>query len=85
MLDAMGLEHPGRGEADRHQRRLGVLGQRQGLGRAVPDEARQLLAEGVIDLGENGAGFRIGVGERLAHADGLAPLSRKGQSRRHRA
>ena len=38
-IDSPRLEHAERGEADRHQGRLGVLGQRQGLGRSLPDHA----------------------------------------------
>ena len=41
----LGLEHAHRRQRHRHQRRLGVRGQRQRLGRALPDQPRELFAE----------------------------------------
>ncbi len=61
----------------RHQRRLRVLGQRQGLRRPLPDDVGQLLAERLVDLVEHRARFRKGLGKRLAHADRLAALAGK--------
>ena len=46
-------------EADRHQRRLGVLGEGQRLDRALEDDRRQLLAEGGVHLIEDGARLRV--------------------------
>ncbi len=43
----------------------------------------KLLAERFIHFGENGAGRGRGISERLAHADGLAALSRKNESKAH--
>ena len=67
----LALQHPQGGDRDRHQGRLGVFGELQGFGRAVPDGRRQLLAQRRIDLVEYGARGRKGLGERLAHADSL--------------
>ena len=56
-------------------RRLGVLGQVEGLGRAVPGERADRLAEGGIGGGEDGCGGGRPLGEGTAHADGLGTLS----------
>ena len=58
---------------DRHQRRLGILGELQGLRRTVPDDRGQLFAERGIHLVEHRPGGRKGLRQRLAHADGLDP------------
>ena len=44
--------------------------------------ADELLAERGIDLLEHRARRREGLGQRLAHADGLAALARKHECRR---
>ena len=51
----LGFEHADDGEADRHQGRLGVLGERQLGLRPLPHELRKLLAERIIDFLENRA------------------------------
>ena len=79
----LGLERAKRRHARRHQRRLGVGGQRQfGLG-ALEHELRQVLRERRIDPVEHLARGRKRFGERLAHADRLRPLTRKHQGRLH--
>ena len=80
----LGLQHPQGGERDRHQGRLGIFGELQGLGRAVPDDGGQLLAERRIDLVENRARRRKGLRQGLAHADRLGTLPRKCECCRHR-
>ncbi len=47
------LQHAHGGERDRHQRRLGVLGERERLGRAFEDDGAQLVAERLVDLVED--------------------------------
>ncbi len=47
------LQHAHGRERDRHQRRLGVLGERQRLGRPFADDGAELLAERGIDLVEH--------------------------------
>ena len=48
-----------------------------------PDDRGQLLAERGIDLVEHRARRRERIGQRLAHADGLAALPWKYECRRH--
>ena len=50
------FEHAHGGERDRHQGRLRVLGQREPVGRAVPHDGGELLAQRFIDFGEHIAG-----------------------------
>ena len=71
------LKHAHGGERDRHQRGLRILGQRQPVGRAVPHDGGELLAQRFIDFVEHVAGGGKIVRKRLAHADGLAALARK--------
>ena len=73
----LGLQHPQGRERYRHQRRLGIFGQLQGLARTIPDDGGELLAEGLIDLVENHPRHGKGVGQRLAHANRLGALARK--------
>ena len=77
------FKHAHGGERDRHQRGLRVLGQREPVGRALPHDRGQLLAERVVDFAKHLAGGRKGVRERLAHADGLAALPRENKCDRH--
>src|SRR5581483_9814149 len=56
----------------------------QGFGRAVPNGRRQPLAQRRVDLVKDGSRRRKGLGERLAHADGLGTLPRKSECCRHR-
>ena len=80
----LGLQHAQGGDRDRHQGRLGIFGELEGFGRAIPDDGRQLLAERGIDLVEYGPRGRKGVRQGLAHADGLGTLPRKCECCRHR-
>ncbi len=79
----LGLEHAHGGEADRHQGRLRVGRQGQFVGRALQHHARQLLRQRVVHLLEHRPRLRKSLGERLAHADGLAALPRKDERARH--
>ncbi len=79
----LAVEHAHRRHADRHQRRLGVLGQGQRLDRPLAHELEQSLAEGVVDLLEHLAGGGEGVGKFDAHADGLAALTREHEGETH--
>ena len=79
----LGLQHAHGRQADGHEGRLGVRGEGELLGRPLPDEARQLLRQGRVHLVEDGPGLRKGLGQRLAHADGLAALARKDECARH--
>src|SRR5579859_2554502 len=77
------FQHTHGGERDRHQRRLGIFRQLQGLAWTVPDDVRQLLTERRIDLGEYRTRRRKSLRERLAHSDRLGTLTRKGECCRH--
>ena len=79
------LERPQRREAHRHQRRLGVARARQRILRPLEDDRGELLAERLVDLVEDRARRRNRVGQRLAHADGLAPLAGEKKCGRHRS
>src|SRR3989304_1723358 len=68
-----------------HEGRLCILGEGQLLGRTFPHDLAELVAEGRIDLIEDGARGRKRAGERLAHAEGLAALPWKHESGRHSA
>jgi hypothetical protein len=70
-------EQPGRGGADREDRRLGVLGERELILGAVENDAAQRLAERGVGLGERLTAERLGVGQRAAHADLLRTLAGK--------
>ena len=74
-IEARCLQRPKRGDRNRHQRRLGVGGQRQLVLGAVPDGVAQALAERLVHFLEDAAAFGKGVGELSAHTDGLATLS----------
>ena len=78
-----GFQHAHDRERDRHQRRLGVFGERERLGRAFEYDAAELGAERPVDLVEHGLRGREIVGQRLAHADRLAALAGKHKSCRH--
>ena len=79
----LGLEHADRGEADRHQRRLGIARQRQLVLRPSKMIAESFSPERLVDLLENRARRGKRIGQRLAHADGLAPLAGKDERGRH--
>src|ERR1700722_693778 len=79
----LAFQRAGDRQAHRHQRRLGVLRQRQRLDRPFAHQLRQLLAECVIDLLEYLARRSEGLGQVRAHADGLAALSGKDEGEAH--
>ena len=79
----LGFEHPHDGERDRHQRRLGILGERQRIGRPVPDRFAEPLAERRVDFLEHLPRRGKGVGQRLAHANRLTSLAGKNERNRH--
>ena len=64
------------GDRRRQQGRLGIDGQVQLLGRALPGQLRDGLAEGLVRLAATRPRPRRGGGQRLAHADRLRALSR---------
>ncbi len=68
---AFGLQHLQHGLADRHQGRLGVLGQGQIALMTLEHQLGKLLLQGLVDLLEDVAGGRKGLGQGPAHADGL--------------
>ena len=67
-----------------HDRGLGILGEDQIAFRPFPHQLRELLRQRVIDFLEHFARGREGIGQRLAHADGLAALSGKKKCASHR-
>src|SRR5579859_4961791 len=77
------FQHTHGSERDRHQRRLGIFRQLQGLAWTVPDDVRQLLTERRIDLVEYRPRRRKSLRQRLAHTDRLGTLPRKGECCRH--
>ena len=81
---AFGFEHPDRREARRHQRRLGVFGQRQLALRPLEHQPREVLRQRVVDLVEKAPRRRKGAGEAAPHADRLRALPRKYQCTLHR-
>ncbi len=61
----------------RQQRRLGVEGVAQfGIG-PLPAQPGERNAEQGIHLFEQAARFRVGIGQRLSHADNLGSLAGK--------
>src|SRR5262249_44048930 len=69
---------------DRHQGRLGIFGELEGFGRAVPYDGRQLLAKRRINFVEDCPRGRKGFRQSLAHTDRLGTLPRKCKCSRHR-
>ena len=67
------------GERIRHDRRLGIFGELELVLRTVPHQTEQVLAERLIDFMENIVRGSACLGERGAHADRLAALSRKNE------
>ncbi len=78
-----GLQHTNGCKRDRHQRRLGIFGEREGFLRAFENDSRELGAQRVVHLGEHLPGRREIRGQRFAHAHGLAALTRKYECDRH--
>jgi hypothetical protein len=79
----LGHEHADHRHGNCHQRRLGILGEREVRLGAFPHELRKLLPQGGIDLVEHGAGHGEILRQRLAHADRLTALARKHEGRSH--
>ncbi len=83
-LDAeLALQRPHDRQTDRHQSRLGVLGEGEVLDRAVEHQLRELLGERLVHLLEHLARRGEGLGQLGPHADRLAALSRKGEGEAH--
>src|SRR3546814_1105449 len=61
----------------RHDRGLGIFGERQLVLGTFAHQLEQLLAERVVDFLKHLARVTRCLGERLAHADRLAALTRK--------
>ncbi len=79
-IDAeLGLQHPHHRQAHGHQRRLGVLGEGEVLGRPLAHQQEQLLGEGVVDFLEHFPRRAEGLRQVGAHAHGLATLAREGE------
>jgi len=74
---AVFLEDRDHRHADRHKRRLGILGQAQRIVRALEHQTAELLLQGVVDLLEHQARHRECLGEVAAHTDRLRPLAGK--------
>ena len=62
---------------------LGVLGQAQLVVRPLEHQLREILVQCVVDLLEDLARRREGVGQRLAHANFLRPLAGKNECHAH--
>ena len=83
LKSALVLQHAQHGQADRHQGRLGVLGQGQIRLRPLEHEPAQALAQRIVDLLEDEARRAEGLGERTPHADGLGSLAREDEAGGH--
>ena len=66
---ALVLERPNYGDGDRHERGLGVPGQRELALLSFEHEPRERLAKGLVHLLKHGAGGRKGIVQVPAHAD----------------
>ncbi len=62
---------------NRHECRLGIGGQGQGIFRAIEDDVGQFFTQGLIDFLENLSGLRITVVKGFAHSNLLAALAWK--------
>ena len=71
------LQHAQGRDGVRHDRGLGILGQGQLIGGSLDHQAIEVLAQRLVDLLEHLAGDGARLGQRLAHAHGLAALARK--------
>ena len=78
-----GFQDPHGRQRDRDQGRLRVLGEHHPFRRPLPHDGAEPVAERRVDLVEHLPGRGKGLGERLAHADGLAALPRKHERDRH--
>ena len=68
-------QHFERGDRNRQQRRLGVLGQFQLVVRTFKTQAGNREAERLIGLFKHAPRGGVRVGQRLAHAGGLRALA----------
>ena len=75
--EALNLQSPQRRNRRCHQRRLRIGCECQRFNIAVPDHRRQLFTQSLVHLVKDSAGLRLGLGQGLAHPDGLGPLARK--------
>ena len=83
-IDAgLSFQHPHDRKRHRHQRRLRVLGQGQIRIGPLEHQAREVLAERLVDLLEDLAGAPERRRQIAAHADRLRPLARKNERIRH--
>ena len=82
-IEAFGLQHAERRDADGHQRGLSIGGEHEGFVRSLEHDLRKLFAERIVDFREDFSRSRVVFGERLAHADGLRALSGKYECCRH--
>ena len=80
---SLGFQDADRRQRHRHQCRLGVFGERQGLDRPFEYGGRQLGAERLVDLVEDLLRGREIRRQGLAHADRLATLPWEHERRRH--
>jgi hypothetical protein len=74
------LQHADDGERDRHQRRLGILGERQRVRGPVEHDGAQALAERLVHHLEHSPCRREVLRQCLAHTHRLAALARKYES-----
>ena len=68
------LEQPGRGDADRQDGRLGVLGEHEAVLGTVEAQLAERLAQRRIRLVKHRAALGVGLGQRATHADFLRAL-----------
>ena len=64
----------------RHDRRLGIFGEPELLVRPFPHQAEEMLPERLVNLREHIARGAARLGERGAHSDRLAALTREKKS-----
>ena len=76
---ALFFQHPQGRNCIRHNRGLCVFGQRQVAFRPFAHQLEKILPQRVVNLLKHGARGDACFGERLAHANGLAALSRKNE------
>jgi len=71
------FQRPQGRDGGRHQCRLGIPGQGQGLDIPVPDQVGQAFSQCLVHLGKDLARRRISLGQLAPHADDLSALPRK--------
>jgi hypothetical protein len=80
---AFRLQHPQRRDADRHQRRLGILGQGQLALRPLEHQLGELLLQRLVHLFEHQPGGGEALRQSEAHADSLGALAWKDEGTCH--